>query len=374
MAVDPNESFLVKLNGQPLNIILSPKPQATAQPQGLTNRQGQLHTRRRPNDELLSGKKKGFINFYDMGQIKDPDSGLFIETSFYRDGLSDIDTGAVRNFGVTDYAALEGISLAYSIPDWPTTFRRFTDTDGKLYNVKISGDDFVLTLADDEPEWTDAGLNLTADEKASTLLQIGTNDDVTFNPFNEFVLKGSGRNRVTATYDRAGMDIGPISLTGNVNIYLMSRLVNSYGESTQQVPPGGPQNAFILNAFFSLYPRATLLDPMNPLYGTFVYASLFINDGAPASDMGAYTAALVPIEFHKQFQNTRGFFSSGGAFGSAAISGFPLAGTVPPPAGGYSADPFFGVGSNPGFTASGNYLVAVVLKGSTPFYIWSDSA
>lgn len=262
-STDPNKLFRVKLGqGEPvLRILLSEKPSqskvvsSSASTKKLTTNRVQRRLRRR--DGILPRAASGYINFYDLGQLKDGVNWVDLDFGTMNEA------GGVIRFREVDWNALADLILGVPIEDWKTEYRKLEYTEGEKYGVDLREDiggtiEYSVGRVDSRKNgtgtlitgngWTEKGLKIVP---TPTLAESCAFVDWGLFFFLELFDDDTGYVKITTTYDPTATSVIGFSLSRNANVYLMPRPVsmratrlgttNSFGtESWQLVYPFRP--------------------------------------------------------------------------------------------------------------------------------------
>jgi hypothetical protein len=232
---DPNKHFVMRLKkGEaPLRILLSPKDRVvssnvTGPGSGSTTGHKQIMHRHSDEEHIIPKKKQDFINFYDMGQIKDDDT--------WQD--TDFQVSNTPNFGpsneiypepinptVTEYDARNVSLFAIPTANWTTAFRKITK--GALsskYHISANFGAHSGEL-DTLPEWTSGGLKVSQADLDSGLSVIDVYSPLGYGGiFNQVTLLASDSVKVTASPSYAAADAG-FSPVPKMDVFLPPALV-----------------------------------------------------------------------------------------------------------------------------------------------------
>lgn len=336
--------------------------------------------RHRGRDESYPARRlAGLINFYDLGQKKNG-SGLFEDLSFLVSPTITPDYSAPPPIGPADVAALYDQIFSVPFGQWSQKFKRFSGADAKLYKQVVSGESFGLDFSDGEAEWTGQGLKLSSAQLSDPMFRIDHFLGISWSPFFGVTLKSSdpsNRNHITETLDPDAPESSSFAVGGKMDIYLMPRILFSGGEGSFEVTPGVtlPLTLYLLNQNYVIFPRAVLLDAGNPYHSLvdfWAFSGDFLNDFP--TDTPSYEQAIAAANFHKSLVGARALTrnTGGGSWASVSAGSYPTPEMVPPP-GAYGNPPHFSA-----FFAAATYsepaLIAVVIKGSSKYYVWSSSA
>lgn len=200
-SLDPNRLFRVKLGkGEAvLRILLSQKDIPVSDtPTSSTRRKHVGTTRtRRPDDELIVRRRPSgaFVNFYDMGQIRDGDDWIDLPFSVPPDvnlaepNDTELITGA-------NWDSLRDLLLTPAVADWATYYRKLEYEEAERYGLDVfdgstsypvARNDSRIDLGTFAPvagtRWTSQGLNLPAPITALDIQSFGAFTRFTDNSF-----------------------------------------------------------------------------------------------------------------------------------------------------------------------------------------------
>lgn len=286
MAVDPNESFLVKLNGQPLNIILSPKPKEGQVSSSVQRVSNALHTRRRPNDELIPRKRRSGINFYDIGTISD--------------GMGGWDTLLIDVADANDVRALLHDPLSFTREQWYTRYRKITKgTLGDNYELTVVINLTTYPLDNTSPEWTTKGLVITDTDPVTILDLLNHRENTKFwesTVTNAYLFNGFDAEFMTITSTPTyGGTPATLSLdpTLPIDVFVVPAVISF----TAATPPTGPTNWVVVPrdaAFANSYVGISDEDTaMHVVVGGGPYADIVIANYENFVESGVDPAGLL---------------------------------------------------------------------------------
>lgn len=213
---DPNKLFLARLDkGEAaVRILLSntAKPKVSvSQPEGNRGRQLGTMKSHRGGPTLVKKKQPKFINFYDLGWIKDGDE--YVDLPF------SVDTGLGVTYPTpnnpqfdlpmftqaTHWAALYDMIFDVPLDQWKTTYKKVSYEEGNQYGFGCNGS----FLDGSNTNWTEQGLNPTPS------LDIDQNRIVL-----SFDLSDTTNYKITATNDYADDEV-EIDLSNGADVFLV---------------------------------------------------------------------------------------------------------------------------------------------------------
>lgn len=201
-----DKKFTLKPGGKliiEINRAAEPKKQNFA---GHLSPKGLIKTRR--EDEYLPRrlKKSSFIQFYDLGLFYNSEDG-FAEADFQRESTYTLDSGlGVNRSHPTDaqHQELVDYVMSVGVENLETTYYRQGVDYSYFFRVFITCDDFFLETDPTAEHWSEEGLKLTDEQLSSA--------NLTFQPSWTTAMpvkvKGTGKNKITASYDSGAPDVG----------------------------------------------------------------------------------------------------------------------------------------------------------------------
>lgn len=329
----------------------------------------------------------GRINFYDLGYLKNLNTGLFQDIGFVHLDESHNVLDAIPQLTNVE-VQVNRDSLIFAVPNdsWTTRFKRILPADVG-YKAELANDTTNLLLNQTNPEFTADGLNLPGGFLESSNVRFESSEVTSVAgdmPFYSIKFKGFERNRVTATYDMNAADTGPVGLSGKTDIFLMPRVCFAFIQGQVGNISPAPARFYLMNRFFMTPPRAKYLDPSHPLYGEVIINNSFDSSGEtgdPTLDLAIYNSFLRYLNYQKSFFGARMFFrSSAGSpvWAPSSLSDLPQPEMVPPGIGLAIAFMIYNLvgaigNTNVFYEFPDKMLIAVVVKGASRYYIWSDT-
>lgn len=382
MTQDPNLEFRLRLgHGEGFRIILSERSGPAPNLVTPSRRVGHgAIKRRRPSDGVLGRRKKGFINFYDLGQIKSM-SGDWVDIDF---NIPLILTDTITGVTITGVMTLSDwnaySSIFFSTSDWKTTYRKLLideaeryglevwDIDGPFY-YPVARDGSVLVAGDGSPgtvlsdtKWQAQGLNV------GPIPNFQIQSSGAFSPFDN-----SSNFKITTVPLYSGSSTSLTSLEAGDNVFLVPCILGISGFCVDSLT--GLSQRFIGTQTF--LPRAIwkdanyLASPHYPLY------SYYPDNGSLPSGTETGVISLTAI-LSDQIAKGAGALETDPAHTGLSITSDPS--TYPK----YSddqnifiIDAIFDNGEGSSVIANLQYkegtFVGAVERGSTMHYFWAAS-
>lgn len=312
--------------------------------------------------DVLSRRKGGFINFWDMGQLRD---GSAYNDIFYaannapQNAGGDVQSAAAMT--VADFNARDAPILAIPRGQWKSKFRKVTKGDLSAKYVIAAACSSFNGLLDSLSQWTSSGLKVDQAD-LNDGLTIGGNAILARNPFfcEGFTLKDGQPNiKITATdnYSDASVAFSP---SRTMDVFFLPRFVFMRGT--------------VINATFGdkwHYGDINLTFPRRFIINS---NDLFEDGGAADPSPPAVTDAL-SSDFFTALANWRTFVSGREYHYTYPIAWASEPGSFPP-----AANPSRkgGIGISllpiefPDPHLPNGSLLAVVQKDGSFFYFWTD--
>jgi hypothetical protein len=244
---DPNYLFKIRLNGEVgFRILLADKAQVSAGPDSSPDPQGQQYSgvrrRRRPLAGPIAVKSSGFINFYDLGQIKDGEDWVDIDYAVLGVTSETLGTDGAVVFEqptMDDWNDLKDLIFTVPIANWKTEYRKLEYEDAERYGVDVmdgeidaSGPTIGVGRTDSRYNYSGAEL-INGDHWIENKgLKIEASDvnlsNFSFMDAGAFYFFGTNTNdymKVTTSNDPDTTGV-TFKLQSNANVYLMPRLVS----------------------------------------------------------------------------------------------------------------------------------------------------
>lgn len=316
----PGEKVTIEINRQtaqkPKNKIQSPKG---------------LLSRRRESDYQARRLPKGGITFYDLGLTFSESGYVDIESQVLKDWTNTGGDGLPfapplddADFAERDARVLANFPSAAQIKPAYTT----------IISLNLDFDDQSVILSTPGAGWSNSGFAPTNGQiNASRIAFSSGNPDF----FDSFVIQGDDANKITSVYDYAAAPVTGFRLQKQDKIYLVPVLCRSYAIETFSDHLGFFNFVQQLNAFWLFFPRAPLLAGLTP----------FDIDG-------------------KDLENARVMRSTQNTFG------VPFINTAQPPEAFESSSVNSIVHELPADTTRTGFLVAVIRRGESLFYVWKS--
>lgn len=187
--------------------------------------QGPLKQAQRPDDELIV-RKSGFINFWDMGQIKSGDDWVDVNYKVLDMDVDLMTPDIASVFDLSRFNELRDILLTPAESDFKTTYRKLEFGEIEKYGIGINlqhdteqifvGPDGTTILGEPATagKWSSQGLK----SKGST---ISLFTSIAFEWFNNHTGEYKVTNGPTYTSDSV-----PFALGKNPNVFLVPRILN----------------------------------------------------------------------------------------------------------------------------------------------------
>lgn len=316
---------------------------------GSSGRKVALGRRRGTHDLARRRHVKQGINFYDMGQISDGHGG-WVDTNFQIPRMPD-QTGDIltpQQPLVTDYGDRDTPLFLISTGDWKTKFRKVTKGGlSEKYGIIAefgAFDDFLDNLT----QWSSGGLTVTQSDLNSGLL--AASDPPLFFEFFT-LLDGQPNVKITGSqlYTDSSVAFTPAPI---MDVFFPPRLVFLRGRA--KTSTFGDRGDF--GELYLTFPRRFIINTTDDYFGGDISSE-------PATGAGMDTQTNNAIDNWKSLISGREYFYDF-ASNTWAAGAFPPAGTT-------------GKGIAPqgvpvqDFGLNGN-LIAVVKKGSSFYYFWTD--
>jgi hypothetical protein len=349
-------------------------------------------------------KQSGFIQFYDLGQIKSGGNWIDLPFQFVPDDIA-YDSGQanrmfLENFDADNWADLFDKIFEVPIGEWKENYRKLDFDSAYSYGIDYftKGDYAAVAKPNQRPRLIDiltvseppnsANDNWTAEgfkvESAQTRVQI-----LSFNAFYDFDTADTETFKITET-NNFEADAATISLPENFDIFLVPKItINSLVSAIPTEVSGLGFQQYLLNAFYSALPRKLLFDLnlQNYLFD-FAYSYWHETDYRTVAIGSAAAAAF--LNYFKTLPDARLFYLD---FGdsvnltpprkTAALSAFPTSGI--------SADGFWfrseaaaignaGSDTNAATYASGlvadetGVLLAVIKSDTKTYFVWKNTS
>ena len=270
---DPNEKFRLKLGGRtPLRILLGDKPKTASAPTvaGSPNSRGDsLRKGRGPQRRIIPKKKdKGFITFWDLGQVKVSDHYEDIPFSYPQvDGDGSSSRVDMENTPA-HFDDLRDLLLTPPIGTWDTYYKKLGFEDAERYAVDVIDLDtsIVYPVARNGSRYDIQG-NLVAGTKwESGGLKLD-------NPIANFQIQSFGAFgqfsnvttdfRITNGPTYGSTEVAFTELKKDAKIYLTPKLTSIYALSTGS----GGSNQDILFVDIKALQRSWWLDTVDATWG-----------------------------------------------------------------------------------------------------------
>lgn len=300
------------------------QPAGTSFPSSIRRGKGIINLREA--DEFLPRrlKKGGFINFYDLGHLLNPETGVYEDVPYLisppvLDYFVWEEPRRVIGFFVDSMMAqLETLIFNVPIADWKTRFKRITRENGVKYQYGLRGgqanqdiDDFSFGLKVTETEWTTEGLKLTTEQLSAERITLTSYyDNAIFNPnvFNGFQLKSylrngvlQRRNHITATYNPFAV-AAVFNPSSSMDVFLLPHVFLSRGIAASPAGNQAEITETVLNYNYTIYPREVILNPLSPFYGEGFGIEQYRD-----SSRVTLEEAMLGVNFHKSLPQPRVF-------------------------------------------------------------------
>lgn len=284
---DPNKVFLWRLGGEkPFRILLSKNvTKMQAQVTSTTGDIGQpsknIIRGRKPADDMIIRQKKGAVlNFWDMGQILDSEN--WIDIAFGKVPTIDVDlieeTAEVHAFADSDWSDLKTLLFDVPVEDWPTQYRKLGYEDGELYGVDVYDGNtesaVVYGVGRANSRQHPSGDLITGEHWTETGLRYSANNFLIYSTPFIGIDNFTGRFKITSVPDPDAASVS-LSLSGNVDIFLVPSIVFSWGQSVDIAGGNDPVENVI--AAYRPFPRELFLEMTDPglTYPFFTWQGAF---------------------------------------------------------------------------------------------------
>jgi hypothetical protein len=281
---DPNYLFKIRLRrGEaPLRILLSKIQKQVSDDQILRSKkrrhEGPLESSKKEDDPIIQ-RKQG-ITFYDMGRKWNGSAFVDIDytvpTVYNKDGTSNAGF-ALTPMTLTNYRSMESFIIDYSMDQLEQMHPKISQEQGAYSNFK-TGPEFagLGTL------WKSGKLMATQaqlDAVADFSVGYGVGPSVYF--YQAVKLRGTGRYKLTNSYDPAATDVGPLNPKVGDKIFLMPALnapvngtqfydyVDNYGFGDHVIGDVRQYEGYK----FCIVPKVQLYDSSSPYYQLAINAS-----------------------------------------------------------------------------------------------------
>lgn len=236
-----DEFFIDKKTG--LRILLSKRPSGSsgsnAQQQDQTFKQDHGFKQGRRADDELIRRKSGFINFWDLGQIKDGSSWVDLDWSITPTPDPDIHAVAGRQLPLSydDYKSLTDLIFTVPTDNWETQYRKLGYEDAERYGLDVLRltDSLVAPIARDGSRYDSNGNPVTDNSAVWTpkglKSPLGPTDPFVFNSFGAFADWGrfdafdgtslQPRFKYTLLPDKDATEVPFPGIAKNANVFLM---------------------------------------------------------------------------------------------------------------------------------------------------------
>lgn len=306
--------------------------------------------------DVLSRRKGGFIRFYDMGQVSNG-SGGYLDTNF-QITTAPIPSGNAQNAApltVTDYDNRDAPLLAAPTGQWMSRFRRIDKgTVSVKYNINAQFGAFDDAL-DNLSQWTGNGLKVEQADLDTGLLVGGAAN----NPFFDIVklLNGETNQKITATPAYADSAVA-FTPSPRMDVFFPPVLVFMRGTAINSVL----DDLYHFGDLNLTFPRRFIVNTSDDYQGG---SGVTDPSGSPPSTDEFDAQTIAAIANWKTVVSGREYYYDSGTLTWSA-------GPFPPAAprrGG------IGVAERTQYTGTdllNGVLLAVVKKGSSFYYFWTD--
>lgn len=219
---------------------------------------------RRENDYLARRLKKGgFINFYDLGEWLNDETGLFVD-----DAYAVIPTVAEINDTVhpTDYGAeilaAQNKPLDIPVDTWKTHFHKIGYEEAEKYRLSLDiGNAEPELIKIDNPNWTPQGLktdfpdfNILSFKNAplsENKVYYDPSGTIFINGIFRYFFSGDSSFKITSSPDFDSDPVEPVFTKGNIDIYINRTIAQITG--FKEADSGGGKE---LQHFYSALPKS----------------------------------------------------------------------------------------------------------------------
>ncbi len=284
----------------------------------------------------------------------------------------------IRNLTAADFDAMRSDVLGLGVENFKNgTFKEIlrgenSDKYGLLANIG----DATLPL-DTLTEWTSNGFKLRQDQLDAGVTLFDTKDmffpDALGN--NVKLLDGVSGQKITSTgiYTDAAVPFVPAF---EMKVYLLPDLAMTFGDSQYVIGTDLPPSTWtsfraFLNYFWMILPRPWVITPSDPFYNNYTGTIGVVHAGS----IPAYEAVIAKLASHNSLPGSRGRTYNLRTFGTAADF-FSYTDPADPLITTKHTQQFLRCGFDTGLfedgTARNGVLKAIVEKGDSFYYFWSD--
>lgn len=342
-------------------------------PQG--HRRGVIHSTRGSEILYRRQSKKGFLKFYNMGQIWDPDSSSWLNDDFQITRSAGWVSG---NFlpddpDQTDADAINAHYVGETAGAIASKYRLIEQDHGDYFQLAIYFDEDEAQrerLTSDNPNWKPGGLQISQSrlDSATTIdlmLDIAVDSPELTRAFLRNTLtrttriKGTGAGKVTTVYDPDASAVS-FDLAEGDEIFIRPQLCNP-GFSLERRNPSD-----IYGGGLRRYSTVNLDDPTELNYIAHISSFGVIGTLADANRIYSLFATYSGRTYgkHDFATNAKTIIDQTEADSIYATIAAAVDGTAPP----FDLDVMGFFGSEPGERT----IALIIKRGSSLFYVWSN--
>lgn len=287
--------------------------------------------------------QSGLFNFYDVGQVKNLDTGLFQDLAF---NVSEGYNTIPEPIPFASWAAYYDLIFSIPLNEWKEKYRKIEYGEIEKYGIQITND--LITL--DTPEWTANGLKYEFDGLRFFMRVFAHPILSEFDPSNYKITKENNFSADEAVFNaKRGGDL-----------FFFPRIVRREVEESNNAGNNGRlwANYGIISREFWLNKRYTTIFEDTPMFQQDTYDQI---DATEASGIDELLKSYPTTDYYKWT-------------GSNQSTGSFVSKTSYPSVGGAGASRTYQINSryknSNYFAPFSNKLIAVIFQGGQIYYIW----